>query len=136
VQQRAQHADQCPEPKQPCCDRLHEESGLALLGRLRKIRSVGMATAARNGMAKRQKTAPELERLILLEMRRHAVCAGIAAVTVRETDDRAETNWTVAHINALGGAVPAPCQSVCQAAVAKLQQDYELLPEFELDMDF
>jgi hypothetical protein len=63
--------------------------------------------------------------LILLEMRRHAVCAGIAAVTVRESSDRAGTNWTIAHINALGGAVPPPCQSL-----------YELLPEFELDMDF
>ena len=87
-------------------------------------------------MAKRLKTAPELERLILLEMRRHAVCAGVAAVTVRETSDRAETNWAVAHINALGGAVPAPCRSICTAAAAKLQQEYELLPEFELDMDF
>src|ERR1700692_3105902 len=59
-------------------------------------------------MAKRLKPAPELERLILLEMRRHAVCAGIAAVTVRETSDQPETNWAVAHINALGGAVPKP----------------------------
>jgi hypothetical protein len=87
-------------------------------------------------MAKRLKTAPELERLILLEMHRHAVCAGIAAVTVRETSDRAETNWAIAHINALGGPVPAPCQSLCSATVMKLQQEYELLPEFELDMDF
>jgi len=87
-------------------------------------------------MAKRLKTAPELERLVVLEMHRHAVCAGVAAVTVRETTDRAATNWAVAHINALGGAVPAPCQSICSAVVTKLQQEYELLPEFELDMDF
>jgi hypothetical protein len=87
-------------------------------------------------MAKQQKTAPELERLILLEMRRHAVCAGVAAVTVRETADQAETNWAVAHINALGGVVPAPCQDICTETVTKLQQEYELLPEFELDMDF
>ena len=86
--------------------------------------------------AKRLKTAPELERLILLEMHRHAVCAGVAAVTVREAPGPAETNWEVAHVNALGGAVPAPCQSICTAAVARLQQEYELLPEFELDMDF
>ena len=64
-------------------------------------------------MAKRLKTAPELERLILLEMHRHAVCAGVAAVTVRESADLAGTNWTLAHVNAPGGAVPAPCQSVC-----------------------
>jgi hypothetical protein len=92
--------------------------------------------APKDIMAKRLKTAPELERLILLEMRRHAVCAGIVAVTVRETSDQAGTNWAVAHINALGGAVPAPCQSLCAAAVTTLQQEYELLPEFELDMDF
>jgi hypothetical protein len=87
-------------------------------------------------MAKRLKTAPELERLILLEMRRHAVCAGVAAVTVHETSDQSGTNWAIAHINALGGTVPAPCQSLCMETVAKLQQEYELLPEFELDMDF
>jgi Mn-containing catalase len=102
------------------------------------IRSIGTLepVMSKDAMAKRQKTAPELERLILLEMRRHAVCAGVAAVTVRETTDRAGTNWTVAHINALGGTVPAPCQNICLAAAAKLQQEYELLPEFELDMDF
>jgi hypothetical protein len=94
------------------------------------------AIVSQDSMAKRLKTAPELERLILLEMRRHAVCAGIAAVTVRESSDRAGTNWAIAHVNALGGAVPAPCQSLCTTAVAKLQQEYELLPEFELDMDF
>jgi hypothetical protein len=99
---------------------------------------MGMGTpiTPKDIMAKQLKTAPELERLILLEMHRHGVCAGIAAVTVRETTDRAETNWAVAHINALGGSVPAPCQSICAAAVAKLQQDFQLLPEFELDMDF
>jgi hypothetical protein len=94
------------------------------------------ATVPKDSVAKRLKTAPELERLILLDMHRHAVCAGIAAVTVREASDRAETNWAVAHINALGGTVPAPCQSICMAAIARLQQEYELLPEFELDMDF
>jgi hypothetical protein len=96
----------------------------------------GKSIMPKDIMAKRLKTAPELERLILLEMHRHAVCAGVAAVTVRETSERAGTNWAVAHINALGGALPAPCQSVCMAAVAKLQELYELLPEFELDMDF
>jgi hypothetical protein len=87
-------------------------------------------------MAKRQKTAPELERLILLEMRRHAVCAGVAAVTVRESSGQAEANWALAHVNAPGGAVPSPCRSICTAAVAKLQREYDLMPEFELDMDF
>src|SRR3982074_3441990 len=94
-----------------------------------KFGSVGMGSdQAEGAMAKRLKTAPELERLILLEMHRHAVCAGVAAVTVRETSGRAEANWAVAHISALGGALPAPCQSLCMAAVAKLQPEYELLP--------
>lgn len=84
---------------------------------------------------KRLKTAPELERLILNEMRRHAICAGIAAVTVREAAG-AQTNWEVAHLNALGGTVPAPCRRLCLETVTRLQQEYELLPEFEVDMDF
>lgn len=87
-------------------------------------------------MEKRQKTAPELERLILVELNRHAVCAGIAAVTVREATGEVGTNWEVGHIQALGGMVPPACQHICAGAVAKLQQEFELLPEFELDMDF
>jgi len=86
--------------------------------------------------AKRLKTAPELERMILVEMRRHAVCAGVAAVTVREASGRTDTNWEVAHINALGGQVPPACHAVCMAAASRLQQEFELLPEFEWDMDF
>jgi hypothetical protein len=87
-------------------------------------------------MSKRLKTAPELERLILVEMRRHAICAGLVAVTVREVAGASQSNWEVAHLNALGGEVPAPCRSLCMAAAARLQQEYELLPEFEVDMDF
>ena len=87
-------------------------------------------------MSKRLKTAPELERLILVELRRHAICAGLAAVTVREVTGVAQSNWEVVHLNALGGEVPAPCTGFGMATVAKLQQEYELLPEFEMDMDF
>ncbi|HLH94622.1 MAG TPA: hypothetical protein VKW08_05840 [Xanthobacteraceae bacterium] len=87
-------------------------------------------------MQKRQKTAPELERLILVELQRHAVCAGVAAVTVREAVGQYGANWDVGHIQALGGVVPLTCQGICAATVAKLQQEFELLPEFELDMDF
>jgi hypothetical protein len=86
--------------------------------------------------AKRLKTAPELERMILIEMRRHAVCTGIAAVTVRETSALPGTNWEVGHVNAPGGRVPPACESVCAAIVARLQQEFELLPEFAWDMDF
>ena len=87
-------------------------------------------------MAKRQKTAPELERLILVELGRHAVCAGIVAVTVCEAPDANGTNWEIGHIQALGGVVPVACQSLCMDAAARLQQEFELLPEFEVDMDF
>jgi hypothetical protein len=86
--------------------------------------------------AKRLKTAPELERMILIEMRRHAVCAGVAAVTVREASSQAGTNWEVGHINALGGNLPRACESVCASIVATLQREFDLLPEFEWDMDF
>jgi hypothetical protein len=87
-------------------------------------------------MSKQLKTAPELERLVLNEMRRHAVCAGVAAVTVRESSAIEGTNWEVAHINALGGTVPAPCADICGTVVHRLRQEFELLPEFEWDMDF
>jgi hypothetical protein len=87
-------------------------------------------------MTKRLKTAPELERMLLIEMRRHAVCAGVAAVTVREASTVAGSNWEVAHINALGGQVPAPCHAICMATADKLREEFELLPEFEWDMDF
>lgn len=85
---------------------------------------------------KRLKTAPELERLVLVAMRHHAVCAGVTAVTVRETSCASGINWEVAHVNALGGELPAPCREVCATAVAALQEEFDLLPEFEWDTDF
>jgi hypothetical protein len=87
-------------------------------------------------MAKSLKTAPELERMILLEMRRHAICAGVAAVTVRESRARPGTNWEVAHINSPGGAVPPSCRTICMDTAESLQRAYELLPDFAFDMDF
>jgi hypothetical protein len=89
-----------------------------------------------NPTPKQLKTAPELERLILNEMRSHAICAGIAAVTVRENSAQAGTNWQVAHINARGGDVPPACRNICMSIAARLQEEFELVPEFEWDMDF
>jgi len=63
------------------------------------------------------KTAPELERLILVETRRHAICFGVAAVTVREVSGSAQRNWEVALLYAVGGVVPAPGQSSPAAGV-------------------
>jgi hypothetical protein len=87
------------------------------------------------------KTAPELERLILMAIQRHAVCAGISAVTVREIEAGAAPagcNWDIADIYVPGGLVPAPCREACADAVAALQRDYELLPfhKLELEEDF
>jgi hypothetical protein len=87
-------------------------------------------------MAKQLKTAPELERLILVAMRRHGVCAGVAAVTVREAFDTPGTNWEVFHINAPGGHIPAPCRDACATAVTALREEFDLLPEFAWGMDF
>ncbi len=82
-----------------------------------------------------QKTAPELERLILMEIHRHGVCAGISAVTVREVEGRDGGAWEIADIYVPGGVVPALCRDACAAAAAVLQQHYQLLPFHELDME-
>jgi hypothetical protein len=87
-------------------------------------------------MAKILKTAPELERLILTEIRRHAVCAGITAVTVEETDGEGEGNWDVADIHAQGGLAPPACHDLCTAAIEQLRQQFALLAVWELDTDF
>ena len=71
-------------------------------------------------MSKRLKTAPELERLILVELRRHAICAGLAAVTVREVTGVAQSNWEVVHLNALGG------EAGTDGVPAQLDQDQPL----------
>ena len=79
-------------------------------------------------MAKFLKTAPELERAILNELRNCAACNSISAVTVSETTGP-ESNWTVSHINAIGGAVPRACLEICEAAVARLRERYDLVTE-------
>jgi hypothetical protein len=85
-------------------------------------------------MNRRLKTASHLERMILLDIRRHALCDGISAVTVRPTADA--MSWEVADIHAPGGAVPAACRAICMAAAAELRQHYDLLPESQLVPDY
>jgi hypothetical protein len=80
----------------------------------------------------RLKTATHLERMVLTEMRRHALCTAISAVTVRPTADG--TSWEIADIYAPGG-VPAPCRELCLAAARELRQHYDLLPESQLVPD-
>ena len=74
-------------------------------------------------MDRRLKTASHLERMVLLELRRHALCNGISAVTVRATADG--TSWEVAEFYAPGGAVPAACREIGLAAAAALRQQYD-----------
>ena len=81
----------------------------------------------------RQKTASHLERMVLTDMRRHALCAGVSAVTVRPTADG--TGWEVAEFYAPGGAVPAACREIGLAAAAALRQQYDLLPDSQLAPD-
>src|SRR4051812_13128212 len=63
-------------------------------------------------MARTLKTAPELERYILNELRNCAACKSVTAVTVALAG-RPDSNWEVAHLNALGGTVPNVCVEIC-----------------------
>lgn len=85
-------------------------------------------------MPKRNKTAPELEMLVLQIMRTHAVCQGINAVTVieRPGTGKGESNWEVSHVFVAGGPVPPVAQQICDDAVASLREDYDLMTEYEL----
>jgi hypothetical protein len=85
-------------------------------------------------MDKRLKTAPELERMIMVEMQRHAICAGLRAITVRATADA--TSWEVADISMPGDAVPAACRDICETAAAELRERYDLLSEDQLEPDY
>jgi hypothetical protein len=85
-------------------------------------------------MDKRLKTAPELERMIMVEMQRHAICAGLRAITVRSTADA--TSWEVADISMPGEAVPAACRDICEGAAAQLRERFDLLSEDQLEPDY
>jgi len=84
-------------------------------------------------MNRRLKTAAHLERMILTDMRRHALCDGVSAVTVRPTADG--KSWMVADFYAPGGAVGAACREIGLAAAAALREHYDLLPESQLVPD-
>lgn len=84
-------------------------------------------------MDRRLKTASHLERMILIDLRRHAICHGISAVTVRELADG--KGWEVSDIHAPGGAVSAACRDLCLAAAAELRERYDILPERDLVPD-
>lgn len=81
-------------------------------------------------MTKTLKTAPELERYILNELRNCSACNSISAVTVGEIA-RPDSNWEVSHINAVGGTVPQACADICDDAVARLRERFDLVIEIE-----
>lgn len=84
-------------------------------------------------MNRRLKTASHLERMILTELRRHALCDGVSAVTVQPSADG--KSWEVVDFYGPGGAVPAACRELGLAAAEALRQDYDLLPESQLVPD-
>jgi hypothetical protein len=84
-------------------------------------------------MDRRLKTASHLERMLLIEMRRHAICNAVSAVTVRPTADG--SSWEVSDLHAPGGTIAATCRDICTAAAAQLRRDYDLLPEDQLVPD-
>jgi hypothetical protein len=85
-------------------------------------------------MDRRLKTASHLERMILNEMRRCAICDSVSAVTVRPTADG--SSWEVADLYAPGGTVRADCRAVAIAAAEALREQYDLLPEEHLVPDY
>jgi len=85
-------------------------------------------------MAKRLKTAPELEQLILVELGKAAICAGVSAVTVTPVENNPDTNWECSHIAVPGGGtVPQVCIDIAAAAVETLRREFDLLLEIEAD---
>jgi hypothetical protein len=83
------------------------------------------------GMTRQMKTAPELERYILMELRNCSGCNAVAAVTVDAVTGRPGETWEVTHIQVPGGVVPGVCQDICAAAVEKLRAQYDLVTEIE-----
>jgi hypothetical protein len=81
-------------------------------------------------MSKELKTAPELERYILNDLRNCAACNSISAITVSLVE-RPDANWDVSHINVAGGVVPSVCQRICADAAARLRERYDLVVEIE-----
>jgi hypothetical protein len=84
-------------------------------------------------MSKILKSAPELERYILNELRNCSACNAISAVTVSAIDNRPGTNWGVSHLQVPGGIVPQTCVDICSATVDRLREQFDLVIEIEAD---
>ena len=80
------------------------------------------------------RTAPELERLILNELAKAAICNAISAVTIGPVAGRADFNWELVNIYLPGGGTPPQvCVDICAAAVEVLREQYDLLLDIEVD---
>jgi hypothetical protein len=84
-------------------------------------------------MDRRLKTASHLERMVLHELRRHALCDAITGVTVRPTDDG--NSWELAGLYGPGGNVPRACRDISLRIAEELRRHYDLLPESQLVPD-
>jgi hypothetical protein len=84
-------------------------------------------------MSKVLKSAPELERYILNDLRNCSACNAISAVTVSAIEDAPGANWTVSHLQAPGGTVPQVCRDICSASVDRLREQFDLVIEIEAD---
>jgi hypothetical protein len=86
------------------------------------------------GAEKILRTAPELERLILNELNKAAICDAISAVTIAPVTGRTDTNWELVNIYVPGGgAPPRVCVDICAAAVETLRERFDLLLDIEVD---
>jgi hypothetical protein len=79
-------------------------------------------------MAKTLKRVPDLEAILLAELRKTPYCEGASSVSLyRLADGRVETNWTVAGFNA-GTSGRASCEAALVEIEPRLHQLYELEP--------
>ncbi len=80
------------------------------------------------------RTAPELERLILNELNKAAICDAVSAVTVAPVEGNAGFNWQLVNIYVPGGGKPPQvCVDICATAVETLRAHYDLLLDIEVD---
>jgi cation transporter-like permease len=82
---------------------------------------------------RRLKTASHLERMVLDEIRRYALCSSVSAVTVRPSAEG--TGWEVTNFYGPGGNISAACRDIGLAAAEELRKHFDLLPESQLVPD-
>ena len=81
-------------------------------------------------MTKTLKTAPELERYVLNELRNCSACNSISAVTVTETARAGLQLGGLAH-QCRGRCRARGLSQICEDTVARLRERYDLVIEIE-----